>query len=51
MKIGNVHEREIAAPQELIAAHLADLSHVWPTQIGPASRPQGHRRYDVGLMT
>ena len=51
MKIRNVHERAIAAPPETIAALIADLSRVWPTQIAPAPEPRGDRKYDVGLMT
>ena len=51
MKIRNVHERAVAARPESIAALIADLSRVWPTQIAPAPEPRGDRRYDVGLMT
>src|ERR1700722_7249333 len=51
MKIRNVHERAIAARPEPIAALIADLGRVWPTQIAPAPRPRGPRIYDVGVMT
>ena len=50
MKITNRHERIVAAPPERIAALIADFGRVWPTQIAPAPRRQGHRLYDVGPM-
>ena len=50
MKITNCHERIVAAPPERIAALIADFSRVWPTQIAPAPRRQGHRLYDAGPM-
>ena len=50
MKIRNHHERAVAAPPEQIAALLADSGRVWPTQIAPVPRRQGHRFYDAGLM-
>jgi hypothetical protein len=50
MKIRNRHERAVAAPPERIAALIADFDRVWPTQIAPAPRLQGHRLYDAGLM-
>src|SRR5262245_17357118 len=50
MKITNRHERLVAAPPERIAALIADFDRVWPTQIAPAPRLQGHRLYDAGLM-
>ena len=50
MKIRNRHERIIAAPPERIAALVADLDRVWPTDIAPAPRRQGRRLYDAGLM-
>jgi hypothetical protein len=50
MEIRNRHERIVAAPPERIAALIADFDRVWPTQIGPAPRLQGHRLYDAGLM-
>ncbi len=50
MKIRNRHERIVAAPPERIAALIADFDRVWPTQIAPAPRLQGHRLYDAGLM-
>ena len=50
MKIKNRHERVIAAPPERIAALIADFDRVWPTQIAPAPRLQGHRLYDAGPM-
>jgi hypothetical protein len=50
MKIRKCHERIVAAPPERIAALLADFDRVWPTEIAPAPRPQGHRLYDAGLM-
>jgi hypothetical protein len=50
MKIKNRHERIVAAPPERIAALIADFDRVWPTQIAPAPRRQGHRLYDAGPM-
>jgi hypothetical protein len=50
MKIRNHHERIVAAPPEQIAALIADFDRVWPTEIAPAPRLQGHRLYDAGLM-
>jgi hypothetical protein len=50
MKIRNVHERTVAAPPGRIAALIADFGCIWPTQIGPAPRPRGHRIYQAGTM-
>jgi hypothetical protein len=50
MKIRKLHERMVAAPPERIAALIADFGNVWPTQIAPAPRRQGHRLYDAGMM-
>jgi hypothetical protein len=50
MKVRNRHERMVAAPPARIAALIADFDRVWPTQIAPAPRRQGHRLYDAGLM-
>ena len=50
MKIKNRHERVVAAPPERIADLIADFDRVWPTQIAPAPRRQGHRLYDAGPM-
>jgi len=50
MRIRNRHERIIAAPPERITALIADFDRVWPTEIAPAPRLQGHRLYDAGLM-
>jgi len=50
MRIRNCHERTVAAPPRRIAALIADFSRVWPAQIAPAPRLQGHRVYDAGLM-
>jgi hypothetical protein len=50
MKIRNRHERIVAAPPERIAALIADLDRVWPTEIAPAPRRQGPRLYDAGVM-
>jgi hypothetical protein len=50
MRISNRHERIVAAPPERIAALIADFDRVWPTQIAPAPRRQGPRRYDAGPM-
>ena len=50
MKVRNRHERMVAAPPARIAALIADFDGVWPTQIAPAPRRQGHRLYDAGLM-
>jgi hypothetical protein len=51
MKIRNIHERTIAAPPGTIEALIADFDYIWPTQIGPTPRPQGHRIYEAGFMT
>ncbi len=40
----------VAAPPERIAALIEDFGRVWPTQIAPAPRAQGHGRYDTRLM-
>src|SRR6266516_4106177 len=50
MKIKNRHERVVAAPPERIADLIADFDRIWPTQIAPAPRRQGHRLYDAGPM-
>ncbi len=50
MKISNCHQRIVAAPPERIAALIADFDRVWPTEIAPAPRLQGHRLYDAGPM-
>ncbi len=50
MKISNRHERTVTAPPERIAALVSDFDRVWPAEIAPAPRPQGHRLYDAGLM-
>ena len=50
MKIRSVHERMFAGPPELIAPLIEDFDRVWPTEIAPAPRPQGHGLYDAGLM-
>jgi hypothetical protein len=50
MKIRNRHERIVAAAPERIAALIADLDRIWPTEIAPAPRRQGQRLYDAGLM-
>jgi hypothetical protein len=50
MKIRKQHERIVAASAELIAALITDFDRIWPTEIAPAPRRQGHRLYDAGLM-
>ena len=50
MKIKSRHERMVAAPPERIAALIADFGSVWPAEIAPAPRLQGHRLYDAGPM-
>lgn len=50
MKIRNCHERTFTAPPEKIARLIADFGRIWPAQIAPAPRLQGHRLYDAGLM-
>ena len=50
MKIRKQHERIVAAPPERIAALITDFDRIWPTEIAPAPRRQGHRLYDAGLM-
>jgi len=51
MKIRNRHQRIVAAPPERIAPLIADFDRVWPKEIAPAPRLQGHRLYDAGPMT
>jgi len=50
MEIRNRHERIVAAAPERVAALIADLDRVWPTEIAAAPRRQGPRLYDAGLM-
>lgn len=50
MKIRSRHERMVAAPPGRIAVLLADFDRVWPTEIAPAPRRQGHRLYQAGVM-
>jgi len=50
MKIRSRHERTFAVPPEQIAGLIADFGRIWPVQIAPAPRLQGHRLYDAGLM-
>jgi hypothetical protein len=50
MKVSNRHERVVAATPERVAALVADFERVWPEQIAPAPRPQGHGLYEVGMM-
>jgi hypothetical protein len=50
MKIRKLHERIVAAPPERISVLIADFDRIWPTQIAPAPRTQGHRLFDAGLM-
>jgi hypothetical protein len=50
MKIRNRHERTVAAPPERIAALVSDFDCIWPAEIAPAPRLQGHRLYQAGLM-
>lgn len=50
MQIRNRHQRLVTAGPERVAALLADLGGIWPTDIAPAPRALGCRRYDAGLM-
>jgi hypothetical protein len=50
MKIRIVHERTIAAPPGRIAELITDFDRIWPTQISPAPRRQGHGLYRAGVM-
>src|SRR5829696_8164618 len=50
MEVSNRHERVFAATPEQVAALVADFERVWPTQIAPAPRLQGHRLYKAGMM-
>jgi hypothetical protein len=50
MKVCNIHERTIAAPPEQIGQLLADFEGIWPTQVAPAPRAQGERRYKTSMM-
>jgi hypothetical protein len=40
----------VVAPPGRIAVLLADFDRVWPTEIAPAPRRQGHRLYQAGVM-
>jgi hypothetical protein len=44
------HERLLATSPEQVWALLMDLECVWPTEIGPAPRPQGDGLYRAGPM-
>jgi hypothetical protein len=50
MKIVNRHERVIPAGTERIAPLIADFDRTWPTEIAPAPRLVGDRRYEAGRM-
>jgi hypothetical protein len=50
MKISNRHQRLVAARPERVAALVTEFDGVWPTEIAPAPRAVGGRRYDTGLM-
>jgi hypothetical protein len=41
MKVHNVHERELAATPEAVAALFADMGQLWPTPTFPAPEPEG----------
>jgi hypothetical protein len=43
VKIANVHERIFDATPERLAALIANLDAIWPTQIAPAPHPEGER--------
>jgi hypothetical protein len=46
----NRHERVIPATPERLAELLSDFDAVWPTQLAPAPRPLGDRRYEAPPM-
>jgi len=50
MKVTNRHERVITAGPERVASLIADFSRTWPTEIAPAPRLVGDRRYEAGRM-
>src|SRR6201995_2568113 len=50
MKVMNRHERVISAAPERIAPLIADFDRIWPTEISPAPRLAGDRRYQAGRM-
>jgi hypothetical protein len=50
MKVTNRHERVITAVPERLAPLIADFDRIWPTEIGPAPRLVGERRYAAGQM-
>ena len=50
MKVVNRHERVITAGPERIAPLIADFGRTWPTEITPAPRLVGDRRYEAGRM-
>jgi hypothetical protein len=50
MRIRNRHQRVVAAGPEQVAALVAELDGVWPTELAPAPRALGSRRYDAGSM-
>ena len=51
MRMRTCHERVIPAPAEQLAALLSDFDAIWPTQLAPAPRPLGDRRYVASPMT
>jgi hypothetical protein len=44
------HERVISATAEQLAGLLSDFDAIWPTQLAPAPRPLGDRRYEASPM-
>jgi hypothetical protein len=50
MRMRNRHERVISATPEQLAGLLSDFDAIWPTQIAPAPRPLGDRRYEASPM-
>jgi hypothetical protein len=50
MKVCNRHERVVAATPERVAALVGDFERIWPVQIAPVPRLQGHRLYKAGMM-
>jgi hypothetical protein len=50
MKISNRHEALVNAGPARVAALIMELDGVWPSEIAPAPRAVGGRRYDTGLM-
>jgi hypothetical protein len=50
MKVNNRQARVFAVTVDQLSALVADFDSVWPTEITPAPRRLGGRRYRAGIM-